>query len=246
MLFDFLTPEDHLRLLQPLKALIQTRSSLKFKKCLKKLISMEPRPNCLRLSGGQKRKLSVAIAMIGDSKIVMLDEPTSGMDTSARRRLWDMLKKNKQGRIIILTTHYMDEADILGDRIAIMAEGKVQCTGSSLFLKTGMVLVTIWSFLRRLESQLHRLTNSSMRESTTPKKCKKFLARSPTNFPMKVPDNSSSSLLILTIISTILGLDRTASELQLLKKFSSKLVTVKKLSKRGMRRRRIPLRLWTT
>ena len=73
--------------------------------------------------------------MIGDSKIVMLDEPTSGMDTSARRKLWEMLKRNKQGRIIILTTHYMDEADILGDRIAIMAEGKVICTGSSLFLK---------------------------------------------------------------------------------------------------------------
>jgi ATP-binding cassette subfamily A (ABC1) protein 3 len=77
------------------------------------------------LSGGQKRKLSVAIAMIGDSKVVMLDEPTSGMDTAARRRLWEMLKKNKAGRIVILTTHYMDEADILGDRIAIMAEGKV-------------------------------------------------------------------------------------------------------------------------
>ena len=87
------------------------------------------------LSGGQKRKLSVAIAMIGNSKIVMLDEPSSGMDTSARRRLWEMMKKYKQGRIVILTTHYMDEADILGDRIAIMAEGKVQCTGSSLFLK---------------------------------------------------------------------------------------------------------------
>ena len=87
------------------------------------------------LSGGQKRKLSVAIAMIGDSQIVMLDEPTSGMDTSARRRLWEMLKRNKAGRIVILTTHYMDEADILGDRIAIMAEGKVQCVGSSLFLK---------------------------------------------------------------------------------------------------------------
>jgi len=77
------------------------------------------------LSGGQKRKLSVAIAMIGNSKIVLLDEPTSGMDLSARRRLWEMLKKNKQGRIVILTTHYMDEADILGDRIAIMAEGDV-------------------------------------------------------------------------------------------------------------------------
>lgn len=61
--------------------------------------------------------------MIGDSKIVILDEPTSGMDTTSRRRLWEMLKLNKNGRIVILTTHYMDEADILGDRICIMADG---------------------------------------------------------------------------------------------------------------------------
>lgn len=73
--------------------------------------------------------------MIGNSKVIMLDEPTSGMDTTSRRRLWEMLKKNKQDKIVILTTHYMDEADILGDRIAIMSEGVVQCTGSSLFLK---------------------------------------------------------------------------------------------------------------
>ena len=77
------------------------------------------------MSGGQKKKLSVAISMIGSSKIVMLDEPSFGMDTSTKRKLWDMLKKNKTGKIIILTTHYMDESDILGDRIAIMAEGKV-------------------------------------------------------------------------------------------------------------------------
>jgi ATP-binding cassette subfamily A (ABC1) protein 3 len=77
----------------------------------------------------------VAIAMIGNSKVVMLDEPSSGMDTAARRNLWEMLKKNKDGKIIILTTHYMDEADVLADRIAIMSEGKIQCIGSSLFLK---------------------------------------------------------------------------------------------------------------
>lgn len=65
----------------------------------------------------------------------MLDEPTSGMDTTTRRRFWEMVKQYKEGRIVILTTHYMDEADILGDRICIMAEGNVQCCGSSLFLK---------------------------------------------------------------------------------------------------------------
>ena len=79
--------------------------------------------------------MSVAISFIGDSKVIMLDEPTSGMDTTTRRRFWEMVKQYKQGRIIILTTHYMDEADILGDRICIMAEGNVQCCGSSLFLK---------------------------------------------------------------------------------------------------------------
>lgn len=88
-----------------------------------------------QLSGGNRRKLSVGIALIGGSKFVLLDEPTSGLDLSARRRLWDMLKSYKNDRIIILTTHYMDEADILGDRIGIMAEGKVICLGSSLFLK---------------------------------------------------------------------------------------------------------------
>ena len=87
------------------------------------------------LSGGNKRKLSVAIALIGGSKFVLLDEPTAGMDLSARRRLWNMLKNYKSNRIIILTTHHMDEADILGDRIGIMTAGKVVCLGSSLFLK---------------------------------------------------------------------------------------------------------------
>lgn len=77
------------------------------------------------LSGGQRRKLSVGIALIGNANVVMLDEPTSGMDTTTRRRFWDMIKQYKENKIILLTTHYMDEADVLGDRICIMAEGKV-------------------------------------------------------------------------------------------------------------------------
>lgn len=99
------------------------------------------------LSGGSKRKLSVAIALIGNSRLVVLDEPTAGMDLSARRRLWNMLKKYKQDRIIILTTHYMDEADILGDRIGIMNEGELVCLGTPLNLKnrfgTGYTLTAV-------------------------------------------------------------------------------------------------------
>jgi ABC-type multidrug transport system ATPase subunit len=77
------------------------------------------------LSGGNRRKLSVAIALVGGSKFILLDEPTAGLDLSARRKLWDMLMKYKANRIIIMSTHYMDEADILGDRIGIMAQGQI-------------------------------------------------------------------------------------------------------------------------
>ena len=89
-----------------------------------------------QLSGGNKRKLSVAIALCAGSKFVLLDEPSSGLDLSARRELWNMLRKQKKDRVILLTTHYMDEADILGDRIGIMHAGKMTCLGSSMFLKT--------------------------------------------------------------------------------------------------------------
>lgn len=87
------------------------------------------------LSGGQKRKLSIGIALCGNSKIVILDEPTSGLDAGARRSLWNLLIEEKKGRTILLTTHHMDEADVLGDRIAIMNEGRLQTVGSSYFLK---------------------------------------------------------------------------------------------------------------
>jgi ABC-type multidrug transport system ATPase subunit len=69
------------------------------------------------------------------AQFVILDEPTSGMDPEARRQLWDLLQSQRAGRTMILSTHFMDEADLLGDRIAIMADGQLQCCGTSLFLK---------------------------------------------------------------------------------------------------------------
>ena len=88
-----------------------------------------------QLSGGMKRRLSVALALTGGSKIIILDEPTSGLDPYNRRTLWELIRKFKENRTIILTTHFMEEADALSDRIAIMNHGKVKCCGSPLFLK---------------------------------------------------------------------------------------------------------------
>jgi len=87
------------------------------------------------LSGGQKRKLQLAIALLGNSEFILLDEPTSGMDPTSRRETWDIIKKAKKGRLIILTTHYMDEAEFLADRVAIVSKGQLKCIGSSLYLK---------------------------------------------------------------------------------------------------------------
>ena len=82
-----------------------------------------------------KRKLTTAIAFVGGSQVVFLDECTAGMDPYSRKKIWAMLQKYKRNRTIVLTTHYMEEADLLGDTIAIMSKGRIQAMGSSLELK---------------------------------------------------------------------------------------------------------------
>ncbi|XP_067952133.1 phospholipid-transporting ATPase ABCA3-like [Watersipora subatra] len=136
ILFDNLTVEEHLYFFAKLKRCKSEQLKTEIDYYIKTLGLEEKRSSfASTLSGGQKRKLSVGIALIGDSKIVILDEPTSGMDPSARRHMWDVLQAQRAGRTMILSTHFMDEADHLGDRIAILADGVVQCCGSSLFLK---------------------------------------------------------------------------------------------------------------
>lgn len=78
-----------------------------------------------KLSGGWKRRLSIAMALIGEPKILFLDEPTLGLDVLARSELWDVIQSLKGEVTIILTTHYMEEAESLSDRIAIMKDGKL-------------------------------------------------------------------------------------------------------------------------
>jgi ATP-binding cassette subfamily A (ABC1) protein 3 len=124
VLFDVLTPEEHLDIFCDFKGVERKLKKEEIKKMLIDVDVFHHKDTIAKnLSGGNRRKLSVAIALVGGSKLVLLDEPTAGMDLSARRKLWNMLKNYKNNRVIILTTHYMDEADILGDRIGIMTGG---------------------------------------------------------------------------------------------------------------------------
>ncbi|XP_013865526.1 ATP-binding cassette sub-family A member 3 [Austrofundulus limnaeus] len=136
VLFDNLTVREHLLFYTQLKGYPKEKIPGEVDRIIR-ILNLEDKRQARSktLSGGMKRKLSIGIALIGDSKVVMLDEPTSGMDPSARRATWDLLQGEKRGRTILLTTHFMDEADLLGDRIAIMAGGELQCCGSPLFLK---------------------------------------------------------------------------------------------------------------
>lgn len=137
ILFDNLTVAEHIKFYGYLKGLSKEDVQTEISRFLVEL-GLEQKANELakNLSGGQKRRLSLAAAFVGGSKIVFLDEPTAGVDPSSRRGIWNLIFHFKASRTIILTTHHMDEADVLGDRIAIVSQGRVKASGSSLFLKS--------------------------------------------------------------------------------------------------------------
>uniref|UniRef100_A0AAQ5XK68 ATP-binding cassette sub-family A member 2 n=1 Tax=Amphiprion ocellaris TaxID=80972 RepID=A0AAQ5XK68_AMPOC len=137
VLFDKLSVEEHLWFYSRLKGMAEEDIRKEMDKMIVDLELSNKRHSLVQtLSGGMKRKLSVAIAFVGGSRAVILDEPTAGVDPYARRAIWDLILKYKQGRTILLSTHHMDEADLLGDRIAIISHGKLKCCGSPLFLKS--------------------------------------------------------------------------------------------------------------
>ncbi|XP_058842654.1 ATP-binding cassette sub-family A member 2-like isoform X3 [Acipenser ruthenus] len=137
VLFDRLSVEEHLWFYSQLKGMAEEEIRKEMNKMIEDLELSNKRHSLVQtLSGGMKRKLSVAIAFVGGSRAVILDEPTAGVDPYARRAIWDLILKYKQGRTILLSTHHMDEADLLGDRIAIISHGKLKCCGSPLFLKS--------------------------------------------------------------------------------------------------------------
>jgi ABC-2 type transport system ATP-binding protein len=126
------------------------------------------------LSGGQKRRLDLGVALVGDPDLVFLDEPTTGFDPRARRAAWDMIRSLRSlGKTILLTTHYLDEAEQLADRVAVLREGRIisegtpaELTGGTRetevrFRRDGQEVVIRTSEPTRL---LHQLTEEAMAE----------------------------------------------------------------------------------
>eukprot|EP00927_Polykrikos_kofoidii_P026284 TRINITY_DN23437_c0_g1_i1.p1 TRINITY_DN23437_c0_g1~~TRINITY_DN23437_c0_g1_i1.p1 ORF type:complete len:1655 (-),score=237.58 TRINITY_DN23437_c0_g1_i1:19-4842(-) len=149
VLIDELTVRDHLKLFGTLGGMTSDHIKRRGDDLLLAVaLADKIDARSAALSGGMKRKLSCALAFLAEPYLVILDEPSSGMDPFARRGMWDTLKRWRVGHVLCLTTHYMDEADALGDRIAIMSDGELACSGVSTFLKNKFGLGYVISFAK--------------------------------------------------------------------------------------------------
>lgn len=122
-----------------------------------------------KYSGGMKRRLSVAISLIGDPKVVYMDEPSTGLDPASRNNLWNVVKHAKQDCAIILTTHSMEEAEVLCDRLGIFVDGSLQCIGNPKELKARyggsyvFTMTTPSTYEEEVENMVQRLSPGAKR-----------------------------------------------------------------------------------
>ena len=132
--FNFLTVKEHLEIMKEIKS--RGINYAEINNLLKEFDLFDKRDSpCNILSEGQKRKLCVILALIDDSSIILFDEPTMGMDVESKKKFWDIMKNRKEDKIIIITTNSLPEAEYLADRIGIIFNGNLICSGSSSYLK---------------------------------------------------------------------------------------------------------------
>ncbi|KAM7407614.1 hypothetical protein PAMA_003372 [Pampus argenteus] len=167
VLFDHMTTKEHLLLYGQIKAPQWSRRELKeqVRTILEETDMYAHRHKRVgTLSGGMRRKLSISIAFIGGSRLVVLDEPTTGVDPCSRRSIWDIVIQHKKHRTIIMSTHHLDEAEVLSDRIAFLERGGLKCCGSPFYLKDKLgqgYKLTLTKKLQNLESE--KLDNAELK-----------------------------------------------------------------------------------
>jgi ABC-type multidrug transport system ATPase subunit len=136
VLWDELTAREHLLLFGQLKGYRGEYLSNEVTRILKSVNLLDVADSHVSTySGGMKRRLSVCISGIGDPDVIILDEPTTGLDPISRRQVWELIRELKKDRAVILTTHSMEEADVLSDCVAVIVDGQLKTIGTSLNLK---------------------------------------------------------------------------------------------------------------
>jgi len=137
VLWDDLTCKEHLLFYARLKGIPPSEEYEHVCRILKEVgLYYARNRHAIKLSGGMRRRLSLAISFVGNSRITFLDEPTTGLDPASRRHIWTIIARGKTNRAIVLTTHSMDEAETLCNNIGILAHGVMRCLGSPQHLKS--------------------------------------------------------------------------------------------------------------
>eukprot|EP01017_Pseudomicrothorax_dubius_P042792 TRINITY_DN7034_c0_g1_i1.p1 TRINITY_DN7034_c0_g1~~TRINITY_DN7034_c0_g1_i1.p1 ORF type:complete len:298 (-),score=59.86 TRINITY_DN7034_c0_g1_i1:152-1045(-) len=136
ILWNDLTPAEHIYLFARIKNVDPGSIDELIETKLSQVNLLAERNALIRtFSGGMKRRLSIALSSVGTPRVILLDEPTTGMDPVSRAQVWHLIKDLKKDRMVLLTTHAMEEADVLADRIVVVVDGRVKCDGTALHLK---------------------------------------------------------------------------------------------------------------
>jgi len=157
---EHLTPEENLNLIGRIHGIDARELRLRTRELLETMgLGERAKDQVRKFSGGMKRRLNIMMALIHNPAVLFLDEPTLGLDPQARRAVWTYITRLKGLKTILLTTHYMDEADFLADRIGIMDRGKIVALGSSRELKMSLLekhtmVIYAWNLTQRVISEM--------------------------------------------------------------------------------------------
>jgi len=157
---EHLTPEENLNLIGRIHGIDARELKLRTRELLETMgLGERAKDQVRKFSGGMKRRLNILMALIHNPAVLFLDEPTLGLAPQARRAVWTYITRLKGLKTILLTTHYMDEADFLADRVGIMDEGKIVALGSSRELKTNLLeqrtmVIYAWNLTQRVISEM--------------------------------------------------------------------------------------------
>jgi ABC-2 type transport system ATP-binding protein len=157
---EHLTPEENLNLIGRIHGIDARELKVRTRELLETMgLSERAKDQVRKFSGGMKRRLNIVMALVHNPAVLFLDEPTLGLDPQARRAVWTYITRLKGLKTILLTTHYMDEADFLADRVGIMDRGKIVALGSSRELKTSLLekhtmVIYAWNLTQRVISEM--------------------------------------------------------------------------------------------
>jgi ABC-type multidrug transport system ATPase subunit len=172
ILYPYLSVMEHLNLYASIKGVPAAERETEINEMVEKIglgTTGDNKMNAMAgtLSGGQMRKLSVGIALLNKPAVVYLDEPSSGMDVASQRHIWDLILSQKKDRVIVLTSHFMEEVETLGDNIGIMAGGRLICLGSQRYLKDQYGVGYTLTISKITTNQADRVDRAQLHPGTT-------------------------------------------------------------------------------